>query len=89
MTPKQGTTAHQPPSEPLSPQSGTDTRSTTLSPQEAVQGNEDHYSTGKHVKVMHQGGYVCDTCINVLGINIRWDHATKRHAVTAEGGADD
>ena len=32
--------AHQPPSEPLLPQSGTDTRSTTLSPQVGAQGNQ-------------------------------------------------
>ena len=50
--------------------------------------SEDRYSTGKHVKVMHQGGYVCDTCVNILGINIRWDHAIKRHALTDEGGTD-
>ena len=31
--------AHQPPSEPLSPQSGTDTRSTTPSPQEGAGGH--------------------------------------------------
>lgn len=32
-------------------------------------------STGRHERVRHQGSWVCDTCVNVLGINIRWDQA--------------
>ena len=32
-------------------------------------------STGRHERVRRQGSWVCDTCVNVLGINIRWDQA--------------
>lgn len=52
----------------------------------------DLISSGKHLRVLHQGGYVCDTCTNVLGINVRWDHAVKRndHApVLPSSGVDE
>jgi len=42
---------------------------------------EDHYSSGQHLKVVHQGSPVCDTCTNVLGLNIRWDQARCRAGV--------
>lgn len=32
-------------------------------------------SSGEHLKVFHNGSEVCDTCINVLGLNVRWDPA--------------
>lgn len=39
---------------------------------------DEHYSTGEHKRVTHDGGEVCDTCINILGLNIRWDQAPCR-----------
>jgi len=58
-----------------------------LSAQEAatdIEPEGDKYSSGEHRKVMHQRSYVCDTCINVLGINIRWDQAPCRKEVPNE-----
>ena len=51
----------------------------------------DLISSGKHLRVLHQGGYVCDTCTNVLGLNVRWDHAIKRddHAPVPSSGVDE
>jgi len=47
-------------------------------PVEPVQVDEDTFSTGKHQRLNHSGSFVCDTCINVLNINIRWDQAPCR-----------
>lgn len=40
----------------------------------------DMISSGEHRKVSMGGDsfFVCDTCTNVLGLNVRWDHASKR-----------
>lgn len=38
----------------------------------------DIITSGEHRRVLHDGGYVCDTCVNVLGLNVRWDHAVRR-----------
>lgn len=38
----------------------------------------DAVSSGAHRRVTHQGSEVCDTCVNFLGINVRWDHAVLR-----------
>ena len=42
----------------------------------------DMISSGEHRKVSMSGDSffvcVCDTCTNVLGLNVRWDHASKR-----------
>lgn len=38
----------------------------------------DLISSGKHLRILQQGMYVCDTCTNSLGLNVRWDHAIKR-----------
>ncbi|MDF2895751.1 MAG: hypothetical protein K0Q46_2537 [Rhodococcus erythropolis] len=41
-------------------------------------------SSGQHRKVLLQAGDdlpVCDTCVNILGLNVRWDHAVQRHAL--------
>lgn len=40
----------------------------------------DMISSGEHRKIDMDGrGFlVCDTCTNVLGLNVRWDHAIKR-----------
>lgn len=43
-----------------------------------VDADGDYVSSGQHRQVTHQGSVVCDTCINVLGINVRWDHAILR-----------
>ena len=42
---------------------------------------EDRYSSGQHLRVVHQGRPVCDTCTNVLGLNVRWDQARCRAGV--------
>lgn len=51
----------------------------------------DLISSGKHLRVLHQGGYVCDTCVNVLGINVRWDRADRMegHPVLPSSGVDE
>lgn len=39
------------------------------------------HSSGKHRRVRLSEGDdlpVCDTCTNVLGLNVRWDHAVLR-----------
>jgi hypothetical protein len=39
-------------------------------------------SSGEHRRVIRHVGDdlpICDTCINVLGLNVRWDHAVLRH----------
>ena len=40
----------------------------------------DMISSGAHRKISMSGDgfFVCDTCTNVLGLNVRWDHASKR-----------
>ena len=40
----------------------------------------DMISSGEHRKISMSGDsfFVCDTCTNVLGLNVRWDHASKR-----------
>ena len=40
----------------------------------------DMTSSGEHRKISMSGDsfFVCDTCTNVLGLNVRWDHASKR-----------
>lgn len=40
----------------------------------------DYYSSGDHQQLTMYAGTrgeieVCDTCVNVLGLNIRWDQA--------------
>ena len=47
-------------------------------PVEPEQVDEDTFSTGNHQRVGISGAFVCDTCINVLNINIRWDQAPCR-----------
>ena len=32
--------------------------------------------SGKHLRIFHQGRYVCDTCTNLLGQNVSWDRAS-------------
>lgn len=34
-------------------------------------------SSGEHRKVLHNGNYLCDTCVNCLGLNVRWDLADR------------
>lgn len=53
----------------------------------------DQYSSGEHRKVEMYGGSieVCDTCVNVLGYNARWDQshpATAPASQDVETGAD-
>ena len=54
---------------------------------EVRDGDGDLITTGEHRRVLHQGGYVCDTCVNILGINVRWDRADRMegHPLPAEG----
>lgn len=54
---------------------------------EVRDGDGDLISTGEHRRVLHQGGYVCDTCVNILGINVRWDRADRMegHPLPVEG----
>lgn len=51
----------------------------------------DLISSGKHLRVLHQGGYVCDTCVNILGINVRWDRADRMegHPVLPSSDVDE
>ena len=44
---------------------------------EVRDGDGDLVVSGEHRRVLHQGGYVCDTCVNILGINVRWDRADR------------
>ena len=48
------------------------------------------FPTGKHQRLNHSGSFVCDTCINVLNINIRWDQAPCRKLPVegAHGGGE-
>ncbi len=57
---------------------------------EVRDGDGDLITTGEHRRVLHQGGYVCDTCVNILGINVRWDRADRMegHPLPVEGEAD-
>lgn len=52
----------------------------------------DMISSGEHRKISMSGDsfFVCDTCTNVLGLNVRWDHAIKRedHQVAVESLPD-
>ena len=43
--------------------------------------------SGEHRKVLHQGMYVCDSCVNDLGLNVRWDRAgfMEGHRLPVEG----
>lgn len=54
---------------------------------EVRDGDGDLVMSGEHRKVLHQGGYVCDTCVNILGINVRWDRADRMegHPLRVEG----
>ena len=54
---------------------------------EVRDGDGDLITTGEHRRVLHQGGYVCDTCVNILGINVRWDRAGRMegHPLPVEG----
>lgn len=54
---------------------------------EVRDGDGDLVMSGEHRKVLHQGGYVCDTCVNILGINVRWDRAglMEGHPLPVEG----
>ena len=47
----------------------------------------DLISSGKHLRILQQGMYVCDTCVNILGINVRWDRAGRMegHPLPVEG----
>ena len=52
----------------------------------------DMISSGEHRKISMSGDsfFVCDTCTNVLGLNVRWDHASKRedHQAAVESPPD-
>lgn len=53
----------------------------------------DMISSGEHRKISMSGDsfFVCDTCTNVLGLNVRWDHASKRedHQAAVESLPDE
>ncbi len=54
---------------------------------EVRDGDGDLIMSGKHRKVLHQGMYVCDSCVNDLGLNVRWDRAgfMEGHPLPVEG----
>lgn len=56
---------------------------------EVRDGDGDLIMSGEHRKVLHQGGYVCDTCVNILGINVCWGRADRmeKHPLPVEGGS--
>jgi hypothetical protein len=41
----------------------------------------DVLSSGKHDRIVRYGFDVCDTCINSLGLNIRWEQAWCQNGV--------
>lgn len=54
---------------------------------EVRDGDGDLIVSGEHRKVLHQGMYVCDSCVNDLGLNVRWDRAgfMEGHPLPVEG----